>query len=655
MQTRELFINEKSLDLADATKIGVTLQANNLGELQNRQGEFTNVFKLPKTLRNRVILEHLDNISSVSLIPYRQNVARYLEDGVEVISEGTATVESTDENFYFLKVTSGNLEFFNKFPDVKVWELDWTNEIHTRNLTNIVNSRTNTSGYIYPLINWFNDDNTTAFNTNVVDARYLYPCMFLRDIIGKVDQVTGYTSKGSFIDWLQDNEVVLSPKDSKMNQTVSEGFKSSATNTVEELLGIGGGIGNPPVIITPIMDVITNDFVFNTTIEAPVTIYGYIKYKASVEVYSIRHPLGTRNATVNVRIVNANTGFVLFQQAYSTLVGTGLYTPQVATINFEFISINFDFVQGEQLKMELEIIDIAEFSGPNFDFVFSQFKLLKDSKLEFLPILENPFNTSVQFGNLFDLKIKDVYKDFMNWKGVMVQTNPLKKEVYFDFFETIENFLPYAKDWSEKVDTETIKTNYSFGKYGQLNNLKFKAHETITVGFNDASFKIDDTTLEDEVTVIQMVTAATESEIKFNGFEIPRIQSLNLNNKFIPTEHRLLILNRNEQAVRYNDGTTNTTVSNNPFCQGIQFDLENDYNILQQILYRSKVVKLRLKLNEVDLKKLQRYDLPTQQMGFLQTISLSIQTEKMNLNGYFYVNKIENIQGGFGTAELIKI
>ena len=185
MQTRELFFNGKSLDLSDATKIGVTLQANNLGELQNRQGEFTNTFKIPKTLRNRNILDHLDNISSVSVIPYRQNVVRYLEDGVEIIPEGTGTVESSDELNYYIKVTAGNLEFFNKFPDVKIYELDWENQIHVRDFWTIKDSRTNTSGYIYPLINWFDEDNTTAFNTNEINTRYLYPCMFLKDIFNK--------------------------------------------------------------------------------------------------------------------------------------------------------------------------------------------------------------------------------------------------------------------------------------------------------------------------------------------------------------------------------------------------------------------------------------------------------------------------------------
>ena len=653
MQTRELFFNGKSLDLSDATKIGVTLQANNLGELQNRQGEFTNTFKIPKTLRNRNILDHLDNISSVSVIPYRQNVVRYLEDGVEIIPEGTGTVESSDELYYHIKVTAGNLEFFNKFPDVKIYELDWTNQIHVRDFWTIKDSRTNTSGYIYPLINWFDSDNTTAFNTNEINTRYLYPCMFLKDIFNKVDEVTGYTSKGSFIDWLETNEVILSPKDSKMTQSAADGFKSSAKNTSEQFLGEGGNTTIGQSITNPQFDVVTNEF-DNYTLENTKEIYGYFKYKGTFKIFSNSDTSLGRSVGVRIRIINTTTSAVVSNTLYPQFVPPGPITIfQEFIVDFELITANLNLDAATNYSIQFELLDPATDSA--FDY-YTNFYLLKNSKLEFLPVLENPYGSTVQFGNLFDLKIKEIYKDVMNWKGLMVQTNPLKKEVYFDFFETIETFLPYAKDWSNKVDIDTIKTNYSFGKYAQRNNFKFKESETITIGFNDVFFNIDDFTLEDEATVIQMVTSATESEIKFNENEIPRIESVSLGGKFTATNYRLLILNRKNQPVRYFDNTQTQTHNNSiPFCTPIQFDLENDYGILQQILNRAKVIKVKMKLNEVDLKMFQRFDLPTKQMAFLQPISLSIQTEKMNLNGYFYVNKIENIQGGFGTAELIKI
>jgi len=362
MQTRELFFNGKSLDLSDATKIGVTLQANNLGELQNRQGEFTNTFKIPKTLRNRNILDHLDNISSVSVIPYRQNVVRYLEDGVEIIPEGTGTVESSDELYYYIKVTAGNLEFFNKFPDVKIYELDWEDQIHIRDFWTIKDSRANTSGYIYPIINWFDEDNTTAFDTNEINTRYLYPCMFLKDIFNKVDEVTGYTSKGSFIDWLETNEVVLSPKDSKMTQTAADGFKSLSTNTEIKQLGEiwafdSSNVGQPPTYASPItrypsFDISTNDMVQNL-FTADLDIFGYLKFYLSMEVFYL---IEARTINITLEwydpITNVLLDFEIYPFISEANPGSGnAYNTRIISINY--ITSNITFSPGQQYAMRI--------------------------------------------------------------------------------------------------------------------------------------------------------------------------------------------------------------------------------------------------------------------------------------------------------------
>jgi hypothetical protein len=66
----ELIINNRTVDLSDSTNIGVTLCANNIGELQNRQGNFTNTFKLPTSKNNKEIFEWSHLQTSSSLMPY---------------------------------------------------------------------------------------------------------------------------------------------------------------------------------------------------------------------------------------------------------------------------------------------------------------------------------------------------------------------------------------------------------------------------------------------------------------------------------------------------------------------------------------------------------------------------------------------------------
>ncbi len=70
-----LFINEVELDLGNQT-FALTLQVNDLANVQDRQFNFTNQVEVPKTRRNRIALELSDSVQSFSAIPYRKNKAR---------------------------------------------------------------------------------------------------------------------------------------------------------------------------------------------------------------------------------------------------------------------------------------------------------------------------------------------------------------------------------------------------------------------------------------------------------------------------------------------------------------------------------------------------------------------------------------------------
>ena len=53
----ELYINGNYIELGEASKIGVTFQVNDIANLANRQGTFSNEFKVPKTKNNQIALE----------------------------------------------------------------------------------------------------------------------------------------------------------------------------------------------------------------------------------------------------------------------------------------------------------------------------------------------------------------------------------------------------------------------------------------------------------------------------------------------------------------------------------------------------------------------------------------------------------------------
>jgi len=119
----ELIINDRRVDLSENTNIGLTFCANNIGELQNRQGNFSNTFKLPITKNNREIFEWSHLQTSASLMAYKKLKATYIQNGVEIVTEGVAEISSVDNNYFYINVYSGNVDLTDAIGDITVGEL----------------------------------------------------------------------------------------------------------------------------------------------------------------------------------------------------------------------------------------------------------------------------------------------------------------------------------------------------------------------------------------------------------------------------------------------------------------------------------------------------------------------------------------------------
>ena len=197
----ELFIDGQSVDLGKGTKIGLTLQVNDIAEVVDRQGNFSNTFKTPKSQTNKIIYEHAEQVNSITNIPYRKLPAKYVQDGIELVSNGYCEFKSASD-FYEQTIFGGILDFFSQIKGKKITDLDLSAYDHTWDLATIFASRVNTDGYIYPLID-FNDDSDTlippyfGFSDRNIDARTLFPAMFIHTLIEKIFEGTTYTLAGA--------------------------------------------------------------------------------------------------------------------------------------------------------------------------------------------------------------------------------------------------------------------------------------------------------------------------------------------------------------------------------------------------------------------------------------------------------------------------
>ena len=98
MTDERLYIDGVLVDIGTDTKITLDVKSNLFRDISKIVSNNTYTVKLPKTVRNQMILEHTDLVQSDGDYPYLFHQARYFRNGVEVIKDGRATILAvTDE------------------------------------------------------------------------------------------------------------------------------------------------------------------------------------------------------------------------------------------------------------------------------------------------------------------------------------------------------------------------------------------------------------------------------------------------------------------------------------------------------------------------------------------------------------------------------
>jgi hypothetical protein len=205
-----------------------------------------------------------------------------------------------------------------------------------------------------------------------------------------------------------------------------------------------------------------------------------------------------------------------------------------------------------------------------------------------------------------------------------------------------------AIDWSSKIDVKRgVTLSYRDTSYGQRNLLKYtndaEVVERIKAYPNydtDGEILIDDEVLQEEKTLVQVPFSGTIDKrvpYKNDDFSI---------DKFTP---RVLLLGR----FFYDPGTGTTsyypTQSNSAFFNTAVYEtlsfyeagpthesFSRNYSAIEGIMERYKGVEAYFNLNTVDVLEL----------DFLIPIFLDVHTPDIQLNGFFYLEKVNNFKSG---------
>lgn len=651
----ELIINNRRLDLSEFTNIGVTFCANNIGELQNRQGNFTNTFKIPITKNNKEVLEYSHLQNSATLMPYKKLKATYVENGIEIISEGVAQIQSTDNNFFYLNVYSGNIDFIDAINDITVGELYLNDANFQWNISNVTNSSLS-NYYSFPLIDWRKDIDT-FFSTNTVDARQLLPCVNVKGMFDRLASYTGFNFSGNYLTSLDHLTMVLTPNEFSIPS--SDAIKNGQTliSQPSPYIQIPTGASTSSVDYFPTFRNTNNNPDFTTGLFKPtINKLGKLNFTGEYKLFFGYSVSGVSNINKKQAYVNVSITDI---SGSTTIYGPIVYGPYdygLNSITFDIETPEMTFLAGQTYKVKLtayvaQTNKVQQLNLLDYDTTISGPLNTYPRFQEFTPSPKIAFNTILNFNKLFTMKVSDVLKDILNLRGIIIQTNNYTKTIQFNTFEDLSLNKSKAIDWSKKIQSDK-SMSFRFGNYAKKNNFIFKLDTDKTFNSdtkNDSYFNLIDENLDEEKTVVKLAHPSTVLQNRYNGYIVPCINGLiDGNNEWNKSDWRLLNLKVQPTSfnVNYIDGSTTITKNSNiNFCEMIGFEtlVPKYYSTLQEILNNTKLLKIKVNLDITDITNLD-FSIPIQ-----------IDRPDLNLSGYFYINKIENYKGNITSCEIIRL
>jgi hypothetical protein len=635
---KELYINDVFIELSDQSRIGLTVQAYTLTNLENKQGSFTNEFFVPRTPSNQTQLENASNVNSETNIPYKKNGVKYVEDGIEIITNGFAVIQSFSKG-YQVSVYSGNTYPFALMESKTLQDLDLSDLDHNFDLATVLASFTNTSGYIYPSVD-FRKEVSALTPSNMGRVAFI----FIHTLFTRIFQEIGYSLAG---DLLLDDYFINEILSTNFNQNEAwQDSENSKTTLIAD---------NPisTIISSPTTSVYNIGFPSSGNIVGGIYTVTEAMTAGFTAVIPMRFGLtgsGSQFADIaSMEIVNLTTVIILDADAIdpNTDIGTGderFYTFQVS-IGGQVLNIGDQIqIRFAQTYSAIGLYKWAYLAGSEFYASVSP---------GFIPYLGAAITMS---DIMHDMKQKDFVKGILNQYCCVPQTNTATKVVTLTKLNDIKANIPNAKDWSNKIDVKKgFSVSYRDTAYGRKNLFKYSNDADVIAkiaeNYNystDGFIEIDDMSLNEEQTVVTLPFSGTYDSVipyKNNDYSI---------DKFTP---RCLLLTRFYKS----GGVTtyfptssgarfafafNATLSFYKFASPIAESLIDNYETISEMLFQYKKIASFFHLNSVDISEI----------DFIEPIFLDVHKDDIQVNGYFYLNKIESYKGGEATkVELIRL
>lgn len=422
----ELYLNDILINLP-LRSVSMNYQINDVGSIIDRQADYSNSIKIPRTAENIVAMEFLSVGGSTSRKPYEAVKVKYIVNGIEVISDGTGVITKTDKDFS-LVIYDGNISMKDLLSDSTLQDLDWSSFAHTLTESSFFDSFANTSGYIYGVAKFIN---TRIGDTASIDATS--PSFFIHTLFDMIFNSRGYIVSGDiFTDEDYLSRVVSMHRGYDRFATRTESTKRTFNAGTLPTFDISSGI-HP----TGYMEYEIDTYSAVTSVNHRITIFGNLDVEIGTDPVLI---IKTDGDQIFVQNLESEDGILYpldLDENISASAG------QIISV---VIGIIAEDVSGFKIKFDTPFVNTY---------------------------YESDASISIDLATLIgETKQIDFVKTIMQHFNLLFRKKRNKSEFEFKKFNNILTDRANAEDWSDKY-SRFIKESYKT-KYAKDNSLKYK-------------------------------------------------------------------------------------------------------------------------------------------------------------------------------------
>lgn len=464
MHVTEIIIDGQAIDTYTDKNFKYKMQVNKIASLKDREASFMPATNVPKTAKNKRLLQGLGIPSDTSAIPYLKPNCELRIDGFNFITKGWIGFEEAGDD-YKIKIYSGIIQFF-KFIEGKTLgnDLDLSIIDKPKKLDTVIESFTNPA-FRYMITDYNGKTHYTKDNEEIVNIDYLVPSVnvaFLWDLIHKT---FGFTYSGLIFSsthfnnlWITYPKPIEQPVETKLNEVHNHRDYTWYPTPVD----------NPETWYRPIVD---GGFpIESKAFKAPKT----GKYRLKMRF--------------DARVLNASALGIYFSV-------NQLNTPYLNRPNS--YTVAFGWEEPVRIFEQNRTIDLNE--GDVVDFYTSQywtrnalgrFELFSDIEFIFIEDAGADFTEELK-----DFLITDFIKDIYNQFGLTPYTNEHNNNVDYKLI-TERYATAEVVDWSDKYVRRKDEI-YIFDSYAKKNYFRWQYNDKGS-DYHDGSLNIPNMNLAEQ-------------------------------------------------------------------------------------------------------------------------------------------------------------